>query len=181
MNKVLSRYIVQFKGLNIGKHIFRFDVDNAFFEQFEGSEISKGDLNVSVVINKHSTMLEIDFDIDGDVEVLCDRCLDPFTIPTSYEGKLFVRISDSIPQDETFDDIWYVNSNEHEINLSQYIYESICLSLPIKRFHGILNTSEAECDRTMLEKLNQLSASEKKEIKNNGVDQRWDKLRNFQE
>jgi uncharacterized metal-binding protein YceD (DUF177 family) len=177
VNKILNRYIVQFKGLKIGRHIFNFDVDNAFFDQFEESEISRGDLSVDVVLNRLSSLLEIDFNIDGDVEVLCDRCLEPFTIPTSFVGKLLIRISDSIPEEETADDVWYINSNEHEINLAQYIYESICLSLPIQRYHGILDTSADECDSTMLERLNKLSASANKDSKRTEVDHRWDKLK----
>jgi uncharacterized metal-binding protein YceD (DUF177 family) len=152
-------------------------VEDSFFEQFEGSEISKGNLSVDILLNRLSNMLELDFDIEGEVEVLCDRCLDPFTIPTSYEGKLLVRISDSISEDEKVDDVWYVNSNEHELDLAQYIYESICLSLPIQRYHGILNTSQNECDSSMLEKLNQLSNSSN-EAEN--YDKRWDKLKDIQ-
>lgn len=177
VNKILNRYIVQFKGLKIGKHIFNFDVDDLFFDQFEGSEISKGSLSVDIVLNKLSNMLELDFDIEGEVEVLCDRCLDPFTIPTSFEGKLLVRITDSISEDEMLDDVWYINSNEHELNLAQYIYESICLSLPIQRYHGILNTSEKNCDSSMLEKLNQLSSSSNE---TESYDNRWDKLKDIQ-
>lgn len=176
VNKILNRYLVQYKGLKIGRHIFNFDVDNLFFDQFEESEISKGILSVDLVLNKMSNMLELDFEINGNVELLCDRCLEPFSIPLSYEGKLVVRISDSISEDEKVDDVWYVNSNEYELNLAHYIYESICLSLPLQRYHGILNTSEKDCDPTMISKLNQLSGSTNDSEKH---DTRWDKLKDL--
>jgi uncharacterized protein len=178
VSKILNRYLVQFKALTVGKHILSFDVDDAFFDEFEGSEVSKGDLTIDLTLQKSSNMMELDFYIEGDVEVLCDRCLEPFTIPTTFEGKLIIRISDSIDEDEINDDIWYVSSNEHEVNLSQYIYESICLSLPIQRYHGILETSIDDCDKDMLEKLNQLSLAKAKESDNKG-DNRWDKLKDI--
>lgn len=178
VSKILNRYLVQFKGLKVGKHIFTFDVDNAFFAEFEASEISKGDLTVEVTLHKHSNMLEMEFDIEGEVEVLCDRCLEPFVIPTTFEGNLFIRISDSIEEDENSDDVWFINSNEHEVNIAQYLYESICLSLPIQRYHGILDTSEEDCDQEMLEKLNKLSQIQPNDSKN-VEDNKWDKLKDF--
>jgi uncharacterized protein len=178
VSKILNRYLVQFKALTTGKHIFSFDVDTAFFDEFENSEVSKGDLTVDLTFQKHSNMLELDFFIEGDVEVLCDRCLEPFTIPTAFEGKLIIRISDSIDEDEINDDIWYVNSNEHEVNLAQYIYESICLSIPLQRYHGILETSIDDCDKDMLEKLNQLSQIQDSQKESKG-DNRWDKLKDI--
>ena len=124
-------------------------------------------------------MLELDVDIDGEVEVLCDHCLEPFVIPTSFEGKLIVRISDSIQENLNNDDVWYINTNEYEINLAHYIYESICLSLPIQRYHGILGTSEKECDKGMLEKLTKLSRPHNSGSGPSDGDERWDKLKDL--
>ena len=177
VSKIIDTYTIHFKGLTTGKHIFNFDVENDFFAEFEGSEVTGGTLKVEVVLDKHSNMMELDFFIEGDVEVQCDRCLEPFTIPTEYEGKLVVRISDTVEEDEQSDEIWFVNSNEFELSLGQYIYESICLSLPIQRFHGILGTSEEECDKEMLNQLNRLSHNDKPE--KGTTDSRWDKLKDL--
>lgn len=176
MSKILDTYTIQFKSLTIGKHIFEFDVDDSFFEEFEGSEIFGGDLHVDIELNRHTNMLELDFFIDGDVIVQCDRCLDKLTLPIEFEGKLVVRISDSIQEDELNDEIWFLNSNEYEIALAQYLYESICLSLPIQRYHGVLGTSADECDKEMLSKLNELSVRE--DDKEN-IDSRWDRLKDI--
>ena len=179
MSKILNRYLVHFKGLKTGKHIINFDVDNAFFEEFEGSEISKGSLSVYIELERMVNMMEFDIDIDGEVEVLCDHCLEPFVIPTSFEGKLIVRISDTIQENENIDDVWYINNNEYELNLAHYIYESICLSLPIQRFHGILGTSEKDCDKGMLDRLTQLSDPQSNGSNRGDGDERWDKLKDL--
>ena len=178
VNKSLSKYTVHFKGLKQGEHIFNFDVDDAFFNAFEGSEISRANVGVKLNFLKHSNMLELHFAMSGNVEVACDRCLERFFIPITYNGVLFVRITDSIPEEENIDDVWYLNSNDHEIDLAQYIYESICLSLPIQRYHGILNTSEEDCDKVMVEKLNSLTVNDDSEEEQE-YDSRWDKLKDL--
>lgn len=177
VSKILDRYTIQFKGLTTGQHIYNLDVDNDFFAEFENSEISGGHLEVEIVLEKHSNMMELDFFIEGDVEVKCDRCLELFEIPTEFEGKLVVRISDSIEEGDQDDEIWFVNSNDYELPLAQYIYESICLSLPIQRYHGILDTSEEDCDKEMLSQLEKLSHhDDNTEAK---TDSRWDKLKDI--
>jgi uncharacterized metal-binding protein YceD (DUF177 family) len=179
VSKILNRYLVQFKGLAVGQHVFSYDVDKALFDEFEASDITDGSLSVEVILNKLSNMLELDVYIEGDVEVKCDRCLEPFTIPTQFEGKLIVRISDSVDESENDnDEILYVSSNEHEISLGQYIYESICLSIPIQRYHGMLGTSTDDCDSEMLTHLNMLAPNDE-EKEEPDTDSRWDKLKDL--
>ena len=108
-----------------------------------------------------------------------EHCLEPFGIITSFEGKLIVRISDSIQENENIDDVWYINNNEYELNLAHYIYESICLSLPIQRYHGILGTSENDCDKGMLDWLTQLSDPQSNGSNRGDGDERWDKLKDL--
>jgi uncharacterized metal-binding protein YceD (DUF177 family) len=173
VNRILSKYIIDIKELKQGEHIFNFCVDDSFFAEFEGSEISRANVGVNLNLLKHSNMLELHFSIEGTVEVVCDRCLERFFIPITYNGDVFVKISDSIPDEDKDEDVWLISSNEHELELAHYIYESICLSLPIQRFHGILDTLEEDCDKEMMEKLKTLS------IKENEQDSRWDKLKDL--
>ncbi|MDD3891915.1 MAG: DUF177 domain-containing protein, partial [Bacteroidales bacterium] len=126
----------------------------------------------------HSNMLELYFSIEGKVEVVCDRCLERFFMPISYNGDVFVKILDSIPDEEKDEDEWYISSNESELDLAHYIYESICLSLPIQRFHGILGTLEEDCDKEMMERLNDLSVKDN-DSQDNKHDPRWDKLKDL--
>lgn len=170
MGKILDKYIIHFKGLKVGKHLFDFEVNDQFFDQFPEGEIKKGLLNVSVELDRHINMLELSFNIEGEAEVLCDRCLEPLIIPLSFEGSVIVKLGEVVEGDNDNDELWVINENEHELSLSQYIYESICLSLPLQRYHGIEGTSAKGCDPTMLSRINQV---EEKVIK---TDPRWDKL-----
>ena len=55
-----------------------------------------------VILKKKSTFLELDFQISGYVEIICDRCLDEYHQEIDYEGK-FVITSYSIHYTKLYD------------------------------------------------------------------------------
>jgi len=173
----LNTYSIHFKGLKVGKHTFNFEVDNAFFEAFEESEIKHGKLDVDVKLNKQNQMIDLNITIDGTVEVTCDRCLEEFDIPISYEGSLYVKFSETRSEEDS--EIIILSTDDSEINISQYIYESICLSLPIQRYHGMKGT-KSKCNKEMLEKLKSLSVKKAKKEDNDEIDPRWSKLKDIE-
>ncbi len=173
----MNTYSIHFKGLKVGKHTFNFEVDNAFFEAFEESEIKHGKLNVDVKLNKQNQMIDLNIAINGTVEVTCDRCLEEFDIPISYEGALYVKFSETRSEEDS--EIIILSTDDSEINISQYIYESICLSLPIQRYHGMKGT-KSKCNKEMLAKLKSLSVKTAKKEDNDEIDPRWSKLKDIE-
>jgi uncharacterized protein len=174
---ILNTYSIHFKGLKVGKHTFNFEVDNAFFEAFEESEIKHGKLDVDVKLNKQNQMIDLNITIDGTVEVTCDRCLEEFDIPISYEGSLYVKFSETRSEEDS--EIIILSTDDSEINISQYIYESICLSLPIQRYHGMKGT-KSKCNKEMLAKLKSLSVKNAKKENSDEIDPRWSKLKDIE-
>ncbi len=173
MNQLL-KYRIVYQGLAEGKHEFGFDVDNMFFEALEYSEIEKGNLKVSVLLNKKSTFLELDFQINGTVNLMCDRCLENFDQPIQFEGKLYVKFSEQ--ESDLAEDVIYLSPADHEIDISHYIYESINLSIPLKRVHPKDKKGNVTCNPEMLEKLNNYKVEESAE---DNIDPRWEELRNL--
>ncbi|MBI9037351.1 MAG: DUF177 domain-containing protein [Bacteroidales bacterium] len=164
----LKRYIIQFGGLSIGNHNFEFHVDDAFFENFEYSEIKEGDVFVDVSLEKQETMLILNFSIKGNVNIICDRCSDFFDLPISTNQQLIVKFGDE--DFEETDDIFVIPFNEHKIDLSQLIYEYINLSVPIKRVHPDNKHGNSTCDPEIIKIIEGLS-------ENNSTDNRWDALK----
>ncbi len=172
-------YTIEIKGLKQGEHQFKFNVSKSFFAQIEESEIRDGDVEVNLVVQKYENMLELNFDIEGEVEVVCDRCLEWFLIPISFQDDLMIKILHTLPEDsEQGDKIWFINPNDYKIDLTHHIYESIFLSLPIQRFHGVLGTSEKDCDKVMMDRFKSLSVGDELNSTQN-YDSRWDKLKNL--
>lgn len=138
-----QKYSIAYKGLKNGLHEVDFDVDGALFKAYESKEIKDGRCKVHVDIDKSDTQLILDVTIDGHVVCECDRCLENCTIPVHFDGRLTVFVSDH--QGEYDGDNMWVSPDEEDINLMQYIYESIVLSLPYRRVHP-----DGECDPDMM-------------------------------
>lgn len=166
-----NKYRIVYQGLSNGIHNFDFDVDSSFFDDLEYSEIKKGDLKVNITLNKKPSFLELDFNINGTVQLICDRCLDDFNQEIEYSGKLFVKFSDN--EGDLADDIIVLSPSEHELDVSHYIYESINLSIPLKRVHP----EDKNCNPEMIKKLQHYKIEEQTEEEN--TDPRWNDLRNL--
>lgn len=158
-----QRLTIAFKGLSVGRHFFEFELDDKFFTQLEASEIQKGKLQVDVELNKLNNLLELDIDITGEVAVECDRCLDEFYLPVDYQGKLLVSFSEHVPDEDEYDeneeaevDTMVLHPSDDMLDLTQYCYESICLSLPMQRVHPDDAEGNSTCNKEMLERLKQL-------------------------
>lgn len=165
----LDIYSISFKGLSLGKHSFEFDLNDVFFQEFEEGEIKHGQLKADVLLMKQNHLMEFRCSIGGTVEVVCDRCLERFNLPITFKGTLYVKIG--ADENNVDDEIVFLTEDEYEFNIAQYLYESVCLSIPIKRFHGLNGTKMADCDAEMLSRMNCSSQADETEI-----DPRWAKL-----
>ena len=140
---VTKAYSIAYKGLKNGRHDFAFDVDGSLFEAFESPEIRDGACRVRVGLTRSETMLRAEVAIAGYAVVACDRCLEDCRVPVAFEGELLVKFSDEIRDYDG--EVMWLSPAETEVDLSQYIYESIVLSLPYQRVHP-----DGECDPEML-------------------------------
>jgi len=175
MMKVTNEFLIPFIGLKLGKHQFEFEIKKAFFDSFDYHEYEDCDVKVDVVLDKKSTLLELVFKHKGTVHVPCDLTNEMFDLPIKGKIKLVVNFGEEFNNDN--EELLILPYGEHQIDLSQYIYEMIVLSVPLKRVHPGIN--EGTLQTETLEKLTKLSVKEqKKEIKKeDNTDPRWDKLK----
>jgi|ERR1017187_5895551 uncharacterized metal-binding protein YceD (DUF177 family) len=166
-----KEYVIQFAGLSIGEHLFELNVNDKFFENLDYSEIKQGNIQVKLILLQQSNTMVLHFDISGIVKVNCDNCASEFALPINESYKLIVKVGGSDDTKEN-DDIITIAANEHQLDLTQYLYEYITLSVPIKREHS----DKEMCDKEILNKLNDFLIDEKKgEL----TDPRWDDLQNI--
>jgi uncharacterized metal-binding protein YceD (DUF177 family) len=165
---------IPFRGLKQGKHVYNFKIGNTFFEQFPDSEIREGALIAEVTLSRRSSGLEAHFNIQGNVKVTCDRCLDEFYYPVAYNGNLFFEFGDE--SREVTDELIILSESDNYLDLGKYIFEFINLSLPLQKFHPNDENGKSLCNSEMLDKLEKHRA---KNSNNEIVDPRWDKLRDL--
>lgn len=175
--KKLNEFLIPFIGLKLGKHQFEYQINKAFFESFDYDEFESADIKVSVVFDKKSTMLELNFKHKGTIHVPCDLTNEMFDFPIKGNLKVIVQFGEEYNDDN--DELLILPHGEHEINISQIIYEMIALSIPFRKVHP--GVKDGTLDSEALRKLNELRVEEVKEEENNNtednIDPRWDKLK----
>jgi uncharacterized metal-binding protein YceD (DUF177 family) len=174
MNKT-KEYLIPFIGLKLGKHHFEYQINKAFFEIFDYQEFNNSDIKVNVVLEKKSTLLELSFKHKGTVNVPCDMTNEEFDLPVKGKMKLIVRFGDAFNNDN--EELLILPHGEFQIDISQYIYEMIVLSVPLKRIHPGIKDGSLQTEA--LTKLKELTVKElkKENKKEENIDPRWDKLK----
>ena len=172
--KPLKDFTIQFIGLKIGKHHFEYGINKTFFENFEFDEFNDASLNVNVGLNKKATLLELHFAVTGFVNLHCDTTNERYNQHIENSFDLVVKFGDTFNDDN--DQILIVPHGEYEVNIAQYIYELIVLSIPTKRIHpGI---EDGTLDSEILKRLDDLSPKGLGEKTNDeDIDPRWNTLK----
>lgn len=172
--KQLAAFTIPFVGLKQGEHLFEFEIDDTFFQNFEYEEFNAVSVRAEAKLLKKSNGLEFDFSINGFVNVNCDLTNEPYNQPVSGEYHLVVNFGESYNDDE--DALLILPHGSYEINIQQYFYELIVLSVPVKRIHPGIEDGTLNSD--ILEKLKELSPKnpEAQETKES-TDPRWDQLK----
>ena len=169
----LKQYTIEFRELELGEHNFEFKINNAFFEHFEKSELHEGALTANVRLLKEKRLISLNIFIEGNVNVMCDRCLENFNYPIQYEGILYLNLNPDIEEDRM--DMINIKEDEGKINLAQRFYENIHLSLPLKRVHPDDENGNPTCNQQMLDLLEKYKKGEDDDT----IDPRWEKLKNI--
>lgn len=141
---------IQIKGLSAGKHEIDFPVDGAFFREFENPYILDARMNVHTEVEKGSGWMYVKCRMSGTVVTECDRCLEALDIPMEVTASLAVKFAQTEGDDPQSDELLILDPAEGELDLSQFIYDYICINLPLQRVHA-----PGRCDARMMEKLQQ--------------------------
>ncbi len=174
----LTDFTIPFKGLIQGKHELQLEITDKFFSNFEESEITKGNLVANVILEKTSTFLKLDVNVVGEVEVICDRCLDQFNAKVDANGTLYVKFSERETNESEDDEIIFLQPSEGEFDLKQPLYDWICLSLPVRRIHPNDKKGKPQCNPEMLLRLQDLTVTEEPSSKDSEGVEDWKKKLN---
>lgn len=147
MEESLNSIIIPIKGLAPGKYTYDFEVNEDFFLDFGNSQIKDADCKVRLEAERNSTFLGIDCTISGVVVVECDRCLEDLEIPIDVAKSLSVKFAKEAEVSED-DDIMIVEEGQAQIDLKQFVYDYICLTMPLQKVH-----EEGKCNPEMIGRL----------------------------
>ena len=170
--KSLSPYLIKFSGLKDGVHLFNYELGNKFFKNFDYHDFYDAKLFVKLVLEKQSTLLNLKFSFQGEIEVQCDVSMENFNLELKTEHAVVVKFKDDIISSD--DKVIFMPVGAHSIDISHLIYESIILAVPQKKVHPGVENGSLKSD--IVEKLEALKP--KKNFKEK-TDPRWDKLKDL--
>ena len=142
--KEVQKYDIDIFKLSDKQHVYTFESDDSFFAIFEQGLVKKGEFQTRLLLDKSPTMLVLQFQMDGWVELICDRTLEPFQHPIQISQQLIMKYGEE--NQELTDEIEIITRDTQRINVAQYIFEFIGLSLPMKKLHPSLQDSPAEVE-----------------------------------
>ena len=176
--KVTNEFLIPFIGLKLGKHQFEYQINKEFFEDYQYDEFESCDIKVNIILEKKSTMLELHFKHKGTIHVPCDLTSEMFDFPIKGKIKLIVQFGETFNDDN--EELLILPFGEHQIDVTQYIYEMIALSIPLKKIHPGIKDGTLKTEA--LDKLNELKVNvkeQKTDVKEEEekTDPRWDQLK----
>ena len=119
----MNPFVIHLNDWAAGERKFHSQAGLEFFQTFDNTEILDACVNVEVAVKKEGMRkVKAELRLQGTVTVPCDRCLDPVELP--------VEASEVLDAEE--DGLF---SADGELDLSQAVYDYVCLSLPIQRVH----------------------------------------------
>lgn len=121
-------------------------------------------------------MLELHFKHKGTIHVPCDLTNEMFDLPVKGKINLIVQFGEAFNNDN--EELLILPHGEHQVDISQYIYEMIALSIPLKRIHPGVKDGTLKTD--ILDKLDELKVNakeQKADAKQEETDPRWDQLK----
>lgn len=165
--KSLNHFSIPILGLKEGVHQFNFNIDQGFFKEFENSPIQESNFEVQLTLDKRADMLVLDFDFEGSFRTDCDRCLADINLPIKDSQQLIVKYSED-ERDEI--QVIYISSEHTELNVARFIYEFICLALPIIKTYNCEDENPRVCNDKVVDFLDKQQDSKES---NNPI---WDEL-----
>ena len=173
--KKLNEYLIPFVGLKLGKHQFEYQINKTLFDHFDYDEFENAAIQVDLVLEKKSLMLELHFKHKGSVYVPCDLTGEMFDLPIKGNLRVVVQFGEEFNNEN--EELLILPHGEHQLDVSQYIYEMIVLSVPLKRVHPGIKDGTLQSEA--LNKMNELKVTQvKQEVEEEKeIDPRWDKLK----
>ena len=170
--EALTASSIHVSSLRNGRNDLDFSADWRFFRHFEESLVQQGKFEIKVLFDKYPDHWYLHFEVCGEMDTECDRCLAPIVLPVTGSYELYVKFDIDAKPDPS-GDIVYVPKETTHFDIAQYLYEFIVLSVPVTKSMDCESKMNPPCDKEMLARLNQ-------QVANDPESTPWDVLKDVQ-
>ena len=155
---------IAFVGLKPGIHVFEYTIDDKFFEEFQEQDFKDCNAQVKLSLEKSSsTFMMLRFEMGGSVDVTCDRCNNNLPLQLFDEFTMTVKMVENpeVANDQEEDpDVYYISKGESHLDVKNWIYEFINLSIPMTKTCEYENMDGPHCSPEARALLNGMRAAE---------------------
>ncbi len=158
---------IAFVGLKPGEHTFHYQITDKFFEQADKPEFHDALIDVKLILDKKQGTFLLKFDINGKVQIPCDRCGDEYEMLLWDEFELLVKVIDDdevARKSEDDAEVAYIGRSESILDVSGYIYEFIILSIPIQHIHPDREDGSSGCNPAVIEFLKKQEVEQRQQV-----------------
>lgn len=150
-----SLYSVPLTGLREGTHDYEFICGDAFFKEMGNTDETQAELQVHAQIINQSSRLQLKLTYNGVLHLQCDRCLISYAKPVVLSESFWISAGEILRIE---DQIILVPAGTDRLNLSQHMYETLMLQVPMRKVPcEDDNGTDLNCDTTVLQSLHGIS------------------------
>ncbi len=153
---------IPFVGLKPGVHEYNYEIGDKFFEAVRQQDFRKCNASVKLLLSKENGFMVLKFEIGGTLEVTCDRCNSDLPLDLWDEFSLTVKMVDEpalMNNQEDDPDVYYIGRGESHLDVENWIYEFINLSLPMQKACEYDRMDGPYCNKTAMDMLKKLKTN----------------------
>lgn len=172
-------YEIAFVGLKPGVHEFNYTVDERFFEEYNEQDFRNPKAAVKLLLEKSNSFMMLRFEIGGKAEVTCDRCNNNLPLQLFDDFTVTVKMTESpdeMNEQEEDPDVYYISRGESHLDVRNWIYEFVNLSIPMQKTCEFENMDGPHCNPAAKALLNNMRPDE-----NAGANPIWKGLEKFKD
>lgn len=173
----MKHTLIQISQLKPGRHQFQFRLGEKFLDDFSTLIFQKPNIEVKIDLNISEYLIEADLQLNGKIELECDRSMETFSQAVQLHAKHFFKFGEE--EEELSDEIEVIHKDRAFIDFDQLVYDTIALSLPAKKLHPKFQEGEvaSEEEGQIIYRSEDLSERTFSEEPTSGTDPRWNKLK----
>ena len=174
---------IAFVGLKPGVHEYSYEIIDKFFEPFQQQDFRNCKADVKLHLDKKSSFMLLKFEIGGSLEVVCDRCNNFLPLQLWDEFNITVKMVEEpevANEQEEDPDVYYISRGESHVDLANWIYEFINLSIPMHKSCSYEKMDGPHCNPSAMDVLKKLEPEEK-EQKENPIWKGLEKFKNLED
>lgn len=178
-----KEFDIPFVGLKPGVHVFEYKIEDKFFKEYDEQDFTECNVNIKLTLDKNQGFFLMKFDVDGTVRVVCDKCGNTILKSLWDEFDIIVKMvtdHEEMNEKEEDPDIYYMSHTESHLNVADWIFEFVNLSIPLQKMCKEEEFGGDLCNKDVLERLRQMEEEAQKDININNVWKGLDKFKDLE-